>query len=52
MQATNILPIIIGTASGKDVYKRQVHSVETVKVGAVIGSHIGTNACGIAVVKL
>ena len=29
-----------------------VHSVETVKVGAVIGSHIGTNACGIAFVKL
>lgn len=29
-----------------------VHSIETVKVGAVIGSHIGTNACGIAFVKL
>ena len=29
-----------------------VHSVETVKVGAVIGSQIGTNACGIAFVKL
>ena len=29
-----------------------VHSVETVKVGAVIGSHIGTNACGIAFAKL
>ena len=29
-----------------------VNSVETVKVGAVIGSHIGTNACGLAFVKL
>lgn len=27
-------------------------SVKTVQVGAVIGSHIGTNACGIAFVKL
>lgn len=27
-------------------------SVKTVQIGAVIGSHIGTNACGIAFVKL